>query len=456
MTDAPGSGAASVAAQLVAFFREPARFRPHYIHGDEPLPEGHVVLKFALGRFSRGWHRDLSHHDQQELSDAARAFVRQVCLWERATPYQVLCLARDAGRDAVKENYRLLMALLHPDRPDALVHAWPEDCAQRVNDAYAILSDDALRSAYDEGIRKAQYAGAFEHPATSSPISGRGPRHGGWARSFVVVSAVVAALFVVQSWWVSDQPEHYALLEHAFPLRASAKWVRDALPNAELPRFMDFKPVATFDPIEFLTPSKQPHRLASLSVWTPLAASSDPPAREPMQAAEVAASLPGPALVPVPSPPPREAAPPALRLAQAVAPPPTASPSAPRVSTVPAPTPEHVEMLVARLVSYYEAGDSQGLVGLFDPEQIGFWKGFQTRATYSDFFRATRERRLRMDRLKWQAGPQVAQARGDATIIAEYSDGTGKVERKVPVEIDITLRDGQARITRLVLFPGGN
>lgn len=452
MTDAPGSGAALVASQLIAFFREPARFRPHYIHGDERLPEGHVVLKFALGRFSRGWHRDLSHHDQEELTEAARAFVRQVCLWERATPYQVLCLGRDASRDAIKENYRLLMALLHPDRPDA-AHAWPDDCAQRVNDAYAVLSDDALRSAYDTGIRKAHYSGAFEHPAPLMANSAPTPRRGGWVRSLAVVSTVVAALFVAQSWWVGDPPEHYALLERALPLRASAKWVRDALPDVELPQFKDFKPVAAFDPIELFPASRQPYRLASVSVWTPVAGSADAPAREPVRQADVA--VPGPALLPVPGPPPGEVAPPIPRLAQAVVPP-TASPPASRAGTVPEPTPEHVEMLVARLVSFYEAGDSQGLVGLFDADEMGFWKGYQTRSTYSDFFRATRERRLRMDRLKWQTGPRVAQARGDATIIADYSDGAGKVERKVPVEIDIALRDGQARITRLLLFPSGN
>ena len=96
-------------------------------------------------------------------------------------------------------------------------------------------------------------------------------------------------------------------------------------------------------------------------------------------------------------------------------------------------------------------------MGLFDPDEMGFWTGFRTRTAYSDFFRATRERRLRMDRLKWQTVSQVAQARGDATVIADYSDGTGKVERKVEVEIeiDIRLRDGQARITRLLLFPDG-
>jgi len=51
-----------------------------------------VVLKFALGRLSPGWQRDLSKHDKEALVEAARAFVRQVCLWERSTHYQVLCL----------------------------------------------------------------------------------------------------------------------------------------------------------------------------------------------------------------------------------------------------------------------------------------------------------------------------------------------------------------------------
>lgn len=453
MTDAPGSGAASVASQLLAFFREPARFRPHYIHGDQRLPEGHVVLKFALGRFSRGWHRDLSHHDLEELSEAARAFVRQVCLWERATPYQVLCLGREAQRDAIKENYRLLMALLHPDRPEALAQAWPADCAQRVNDAYAMLFDADQRHVYDEGIRAAQFAGGFERIAPSVARSGSAPRRRGLVQSFVVVSAVVAALFVVQSWWLGDVPSHYTLLERASPLRASAQWVREALPNAELPRFLDFTPVAAFDPMELLAPSKQPRRLASVSVWTPAPVVSDVPVREARLPVEGVASSLVPASVQAPISPPREVTAPALRFAQASPAPAEASP--PRVAAVISPTPEQVEMLVARLVSYYEAGDAPGLVGLFDPDEIGFWKGFRTRTTYADFFRATRERRLRMERLKWQTSPQVAQARGEATVVADYVDGTGKLQRKVEVEIDIALRDGQARITRLSLFPDG-
>ena len=146
MTDAPGAGAASVAAQLLEFLREPGRVRPPYLNGQQPLPEGNVVLKFALGRFPQGWQRDLPHAGQEEIVEAARAFVRQVCLRDRATHYQVLCLAADAPSEAIKENYRLLMALLHPDRQDADAHEWPTGCAQRVNDAYAVLVVFGARS----------------------------------------------------------------------------------------------------------------------------------------------------------------------------------------------------------------------------------------------------------------------------------------------------------------------
>ena len=63
------------------------------------------------------------------------------------------------------------------------------------------------------------------------------------------------------------------------------------------------------------------------------------------------------------------------------------------------------------------------------------------------------ERRLKVDRLDWQTDPEAARARGEATITAEYTDGRGSLERKVPIEIAISLRDGQARMTQLVLFP---
>jgi hypothetical protein len=105
---------------------------------------------------------------------------------------------------------------------------------------------------------------------------------------------------------------------------------------------------------------------------------------------------------------------------------------------------------VISLISYYEAGDAEHLMSLVDG---GFWRTAQMRQGYSDFFRATRARRLRLERLAWNTESGAARARGEATVIAEYFDRTAPVERRVEVELDIGVRDGQVRITRLSLFP---
>ena len=142
-------------------------------------------------------------------------------------------------------------------------------------------------------------------------------------------------------------------------------------------------------------------------------------------------------------------APSPLRLVQAV----PSRPVAPPVAASEGPMAVHVETLVAMLVSYYEAGDVDGLMGLYDPEALGFWKAMRTRGRFADFFGATSQRRLRMDRLNWKGDAQSAQAHGDATVIAQYRDGGRTLERAVPIEFDVALREGQPRITRLTLFP---
>jgi hypothetical protein len=126
---------------------------------------------------------------------------------------------------------------------------------------------------------------------------------------------------------------------------------------------------------------------------------------------------------------------------------------APSTRASASPQDKEIELLVARLVSSYEQGDADALMGLFAPGEPGFLKGHRTRAAYDEFFRETRDRRLRLDRVDWQAGADTARVRGDATLIAQYVDGRGPLERQVPLEIEISLREGRARMTSLSLFP---
>lgn len=476
--------AASVAARLLAFYREPTVYRPLYAHGQERMPDGQVVFRLALGRFPAGWLRELPAAERDEVRLAARAFVRQVCLRERATHYQLLCAGPDAGRGELKENYRLMMALIHPDRQDASLEAWPLGCAQRVNQAIEELTDPGRRAAYDAGLELATDGAALDawaraHAEAGSPRHVRTRSRPGLAdagRRAMVIVGVLAALFVVQSWWVGGSAPEHSLLERSLP--ASARWMRDVLPDT--PRFLAH--TTAFD-FAALAPLAEPRRLAAVGTWVPMS--------EPRVPVPPAAASPAPAPAPAPASMeegltlqasaavamPRDSAaaervapaePKRAMPAAANAPAPAVQPPAPsrvaqaappgipaRASPDPgAPTRDQVEAVVALMVGYYDAGDAPGLVGLIDADSLGWWQGMRTRAAYADFFAATRERRLRMERLAWETAGTAARARGEAVILAQFADGRPAIERRVPVEVDIELRAGEPRITRLVLFPG--
>lgn len=66
----------------------------------------------------------------------------------RRDPYAVLGVARDAKADDIKKAYRKLAQQYHPDRnaDDAVA----EDKFKEVSAAYAVLSDEQRRKAYDE------------------------------------------------------------------------------------------------------------------------------------------------------------------------------------------------------------------------------------------------------------------------------------------------------------------
>jgi hypothetical protein len=143
MLEDSGREVAAVAERLKAFLADPRGAGPRYLEGAEPLPEGGIVLRLAQGKIPAGIG------DDALVREAAQQFVRRVCLFERANHYQVLCAARDASPETIKENYHLLMSLLHPDRQASAAEAWPRECAQRVNLAYASLGDPEARRDYD-------------------------------------------------------------------------------------------------------------------------------------------------------------------------------------------------------------------------------------------------------------------------------------------------------------------
>jgi curved DNA-binding protein CbpA len=452
MREAPGNGPSSVASQLRAFLRDPSHWRPRFLRGREPLPDGTLVLRFAQGRFPRSLQRDLPASDREEVRTAGLAFIRQVCFWDGATHYQVLCAASGARRDAIKEHYHLMMALIHPDRHDATAEPWPTGSAQRVNQAYAVLSDAAQRREYDASLQR--LAAASTHPPhvpepPRESERGRKHRRGAtrvWlAKATVVLVAVVATLLVLESW-IGGTSNEYSVLQGAF----SARRASERVANAEHPRYLGAE---AGTPREAQLDSK---RAGGFSLLDPLwrAWESDPVVEAPVVRVAprptAAAAVEVPARAPVQreivEPPAIE--PPAKAKTTLIA----QAPQAPK-APAPAVSAQDIEILVARLVGYYEAGETDKIMSLLDSGDASFWQTARTRQAYYDFFRATRQRKLRVDNLAWQTAAQSAQAKGEATVVAEYFDTPGMLERRVEVEMDIALRDGMPKITRLSLFP---
>lgn len=90
-----------------------------------------------------------------ELRDAARFLILQLCFIPSAGHYRVLGLPPAASSAQIKEHYRLLMQLFHPDRT---IHRKDETeyVARRINEAWTVLSCSASRVIYDNRMRRPQ------------------------------------------------------------------------------------------------------------------------------------------------------------------------------------------------------------------------------------------------------------------------------------------------------------
>lgn len=384
--------------------------------------EGGNVFRLAQGKFPP----DLAGHERERLRGCAVSYIREVCFRPDATHYQMLCVPEGAKRDAIKESYHLLMALIHPDRAETAREEWPADWAQRANRAYAVLSDDAARKSYDRTCDALQAFRAPPRPPLRRTRKARG-LVSRVARAGVVLG-LLAALLVMLTYLDSTQDPF---------LFTNASSGRDTARSPERPRFLGVGVVPARDTGSDTRPAAAPREeRRSASLWREAApapaaqatAASVPAFPREAAASAVVAASPAPAVV-----------------AQA----PYAGPAETKLTSV------QIEILVARFIGYYEAGETDNLMALLDGKEPGSPQAARTRQAYAEFFRATRQRRLRVKSLDWQTAMSSARAQGQATVEAQYTDAPGGLERDIDVEMEIALRNGQAKITHLSLFPNG-
>ena len=111
---------------------------PFHFVGDDI---GTAIIHIAAGKGSA----DLKQHSgiveetsPNDLRSAAQRFIAKVMLAPGSDLFTVLGVSLASEPAAYRDNYRRLMAMVHPDaRPTG----FPTDAAIRVNHAYAVLSD---------------------------------------------------------------------------------------------------------------------------------------------------------------------------------------------------------------------------------------------------------------------------------------------------------------------------
>lgn len=122
---------------LLDFERSPGRY-PVALREPRPLFE-HIgsVMLLAAGRPVAGL--PAVPVIGPELRRAARFFVRTVMLRPGSDPLTLLGLNPGFGPLQLREHYRLMIRLTHPDFKTA-GEAWPADAATRINRANDLLS----------------------------------------------------------------------------------------------------------------------------------------------------------------------------------------------------------------------------------------------------------------------------------------------------------------------------
>jgi hypothetical protein len=347
------------------------------------------ILHIATGR---GAAPDLPTAKATEIRQAAAFFIRAALLYPGADHYAILGLPSRAEPVALKERYRLLMRLIHPDFA-AQFAEWPADAAVRVNRAYEVLSSPVARREYDEQIastRKQRAPEATAAPQQRRPVATvrRGEGHTlpfnkktAWA---LAVAAVAVAFGMLMP---SADPVHLVqktttarpVVQQPLPVapRGEAQVLAAPIPAAPMPAApMPAAPAITApaaaDPVAIPVPPATRPVAPPLAVARPM-----PPAPAPVVVRREQPLAPAPAPAPAAAPTPVAAA---LLPAPAPAPMPASaggsSPStaAAKVMTVAAssatvsPTLSEVQPLLTQLLHMLESGSGDQLLRLLDAD----------------------------------------------------------------------------------------
>lgn len=164
------------------------------------------VLQLAADRLTSG---SAGAPPPEVARRAARFFVRTVMLRPGASHYDLLGFTPQGDLAALREHYRLLIRLTHPDFARES-EPWPSDAAARVNRAYDVLSSSVKRAEYD-AQRPAQEGSMPAATVRAAPPRRKSPAKSGRRRWHLGVYAscalVLGALGALSMLWSSSEDD---------------------------------------------------------------------------------------------------------------------------------------------------------------------------------------------------------------------------------------------------------
>lgn len=141
----PG-GLSSLLPALFEFAAMPGRFSIALREPRVAFDNVQAVLLLACGRTVEAV--PLGNASEADVRRVARYFVRTAMLRPGADYYTMMGVQPGFAETTLREHYRLLMRLSHPDFATP-GQAWPADAATRINQANDVLSSAVRRHEYD-------------------------------------------------------------------------------------------------------------------------------------------------------------------------------------------------------------------------------------------------------------------------------------------------------------------
>lgn len=410
-----------------------------------------AVLQLAAARSDAGGPREA------RLREAARFFIRAAMLYPGADHYALFGLESRREPVELKERYRLVMRLIHPDF--AAAGEWPADAAFRVNRAYEVLSSPVQRRAYDEQL--AAQRGASGRPDEAGDPDARRARLRRFATAAIVAAAALGALLILAP---SPRPVNLVQKRPAMPAPA------DALPPpaapAPVPALIMVEPMPPQATPALLVPARraEPPMLAAAPSGTAPAVPAPAPA-QPVRALAVAVPAPEPLrsrVAPVEPPPPVAAAlhpPPAPSPAPRPPEDPTSAAASParlpavalaaaRPAAAPPPTLSEVQPLLSHLLETLESGSGERVLALLDPSARKLPSALALSRQYEDLVRGGAPVRLAHGDFRSESRNGVLHVTGVMRIHAGEPTIASQGQR-FAVRAEFAMRDGKAQLTGL-------